>query len=115
MCSKTGTPHTTCNGRTAREAAIYPFQLCKAILEGLHQHLIRKGKLKKGINALLIGTEDFESDERLWNESVSVLQLEAVKTALGDVYDATTGQLLKGELVKQARRVVHGHKRVLEA
>ena len=43
VCSKTGTPHTTCNGRTAREAAIYPFQLCKAILEGLHQHLIRKG------------------------------------------------------------------------
>ena len=35
VCSATGTPHQTCSGRAAREAAIYPFAMCGAILEGL--------------------------------------------------------------------------------
>ena len=34
-CSATNSAHTTCNGKTAKQAAIYPFQLCKAILECL--------------------------------------------------------------------------------
>ena len=38
VCSATRTPHPLCSGRTAREAAIYPFEMCKAILEGLRKY-----------------------------------------------------------------------------
>ena len=39
VCSATNTPHQVCSGRAARDAAIYPFAMCKAILEGLRNYL----------------------------------------------------------------------------
>ena len=49
----THTPHQQCSGRTAREAAIYPFAMCRAILEGLRQYLTNQGRRRDGINAVL--------------------------------------------------------------
>ena len=43
-CSRAkGGKHTTCSGQAARGAAIYPFRLCKAILQGFRNQLRRDG------------------------------------------------------------------------
>ena len=36
--SATGTAHQQCSGRTARGAAIYPFVMCQAIVEGFRKY-----------------------------------------------------------------------------
>ena len=40
--------HGSTTGRAAREAAVYPFRLCKAMLLGLHRQLRAEGKLRDG-------------------------------------------------------------------
>jgi hypothetical protein len=48
-CSRPGGGrHQTASGRTAREAAMYPFKLCRAILEGCRNQLRRDGRLHDG-------------------------------------------------------------------
>ena len=42
--------HVPASGRVAREAAIYPFQLCKAILEGLREEMISRGRMLANLN-----------------------------------------------------------------
>ena len=76
MCSD-GSQHTVCNGTTARKAAIYPFDLCKAILEGFRNHVEQQGRPVKGICAL---TPVLESDSRTEDQleaSLEILKLEA--------------------------------------
>ena len=41
--------HQTCGGRTARDAAIYPFQLCKAILQGFRNQLRKDGVMEVNV------------------------------------------------------------------
>ena len=48
ICSATGTPHRHALGKVAREAAIYPFLLCKAMLVGLCKQLREDGHLTAG-------------------------------------------------------------------
>jgi len=48
ICSYTGTPHRHATGKVARDAAIYPFLLCKAILLGLCKQLRGDGHLTAG-------------------------------------------------------------------
>jgi len=50
---KTHTPLAVCSGRTARDAAIYFFKLCNAILEGLGRHLASKGRNKSNVNSVM--------------------------------------------------------------
>ena len=42
VCSFSGTPHAVCSCETAREAALYPFKLCRAILMGFGDYLDEK-------------------------------------------------------------------------
>jgi hypothetical protein len=48
ICSATGTPHRHATGKVARDAAVYPFLLCKAILVGLCKQLREDGHLTAG-------------------------------------------------------------------
>ena len=46
-----------CSSKVARDAARYPFMICKAILTGIHQQLQRKQQFQAGIHALLPGAD----------------------------------------------------------
>ena len=48
ICSATGTPHRHATGKVARDAAVYPFLLCKAILLGRCKQLREDGHLTAG-------------------------------------------------------------------
>ena len=49
QCSRRGGgQHAQCMGKTARMAAIYPFRLCAAILQGLNKQLVRDGIIVPG-------------------------------------------------------------------
>ena len=48
-CSSGNLPHATASGRVAREAAVYPFKLCEAILRGMRNQLRIQGRLRPGI------------------------------------------------------------------
>ena len=49
-CSRAGGgQHGTTTGRAAREAAVYPYKLCKAILTGLSKQLKAEGRMRDGV------------------------------------------------------------------
>ena len=49
-CSRRkGGTHREASGRVCRESAIYPFELCKAILMGCRRQLVMDGRLVVGI------------------------------------------------------------------
>jgi len=113
-CSRrTGGRHATASGRVAREAAIYPFKLCRAILEGCKNQLLKDGKLlagARGIQALFdddhveyldaLTGEKLNGEEKAAAEKVfNVTSHEAM------VKDSVTGQPLEPLLVKAARKL----------
>ena len=52
-CSRQGGGrHMTASGRLAREVAVYPFVLCKAILNGVQQQLRADGLVQTGIHGM---------------------------------------------------------------
>ena len=60
-------------------------------------------RLVKGICTLNAEAEqDFHADDQP-EASLELLKLEAARHQLGDIFDATTGQLLKGHLVAEAK------------
>ena len=58
MCSRTTSLHATCNGKTAKEAAIYPSEMCAAILKGLKRHLEESGRILPGLGVILPRSTD---------------------------------------------------------
>ena len=88
FCSATGTRHWPCTGTTARQAAIYPFQLCKAILTGFRAQLGADGIWNSGEEGLHYANES-HSSVRGGDEDEPV----------------QSGQPLCPELVKRAREV----------
>ena len=77
--------------------------MCQAILEGLRDHIEEEGRLVKGICSLYSGNRtDFHTEDQP-ESSLKLLKLAAARHQLGDIFDATTGQLLKGCLVAKAR------------
>ena len=105
VCSATMSQHAICSGKTAKEAAVYPFKMCRAILQGLRQHLQKTGRTRDGLNAILPCCEtDLDLVEGQERESSWVLSAVAGEaTHHGDFYDTVTGQMLKGQLVTEAR------------
>ena len=91
ICSANGMRHVTCNGVTAKQAAIYPFAMCEAIFRGLREHLDEQGRCMPGINAAM----PLQGD---WDEENPETSPEGE-----EFYDATTGQLLDPVLVRKAR------------
>ena len=123
--------HIPASGRIAREAAIYLFQLCRAILEGLREEMIARGRLIANLNVfapvqLLEGTLGVNPTAH-WatgapggngdgREINIASDAEASAGRCGrtgsmptshvvpDVTDSVTGQVLRGELVEASRR-----------
>ena len=88
-CSRPGGGrHATASGRVAREAAVYPFRLCRAILEGCRNQLRRDGRLVDGVHGY----------QGLFDEDVAPLLQPSF-------YDAFTGERLSGEEGVAAQKV----------
>ena len=84
-----------CEGVVARDAAVYPRELCRAVLRGITAQLREDRRLQPGC----YGLQALNDDE------------EAVRSALGPEQgfsgkyrDDLTGQVLKDTLVQEARR-----------
>ena len=54
-CSHSPGGHDACSGRVAKEAAIYPFKICEAILKGLRKHLEEQGITRSNKNKEIQG------------------------------------------------------------
>ena len=90
-----GGSHVICEGVVARDAAVYPRELCRAVLRGITAQLREDRRLQPGC----YGLQALNDDE------------EAVRSALGPEQgfsgkyrDDLTGQVLKDTLVQEARR-----------
>ena len=146
-CSaRPGRRHAPCSGSAARRAAVYPLELCKAILQGCRNQLRADGRLRVGqigIQAMHMELEDVPL-QKLEKKAERFMHLDAeardhedyvvyvdaltgkpvekdvaeaakkhfaeiLKVSSGDgveekFYDSVTGQLLQGELVREARK-----------
>ena len=71
-----GGQHTTCAGRAARLAAVYPFELCKSILLGCRNQLRVDGMFVLGIVGIQPKPTDGMSDEQLQRRVMRLLNLE---------------------------------------
>ena len=129
LCSATGTPHRHALGKVVREAAIYPFLLCKAILVGLCKQLREDGHLTAGSCGFTSWNETVEnlSDAYVNREAKHILALSggdeeeseeehpdvsskdnkpcyATPQAEKPIKDAMSGQILDRGLVAIARQ-----------
>jgi hypothetical protein len=104
VCEFTERPHTPCSGKDAIEAAKYPFEIWGAILVGPRNHLKKEGRLLNGVYGILPsipkGSDMCEEEENCLQLPFVILEAKG----LGDVFDAATGQVLRGELVREARK-----------
>jgi hypothetical protein len=110
-----GQPHAIASGRAAREAAVYPFKLCKAILIGFRNQMVRDGRLPRGTHGFqaifeedAVGYFDALTGEVLDGDDVK-LAVNAFTPSTGRtsaVYlDSVTGQPLESALVEKAREL----------
>ena len=90
-----------CSGRRARMAAIYHFDLCKAILIGFRNQMTSDGKCQTGMVGMLA-----EEDDTATVLHVGMTEAQASRAeAEGEVFhDDMTGQLLSPDLVRAARQ-----------
>ena len=114
-CSRRGGGrHVSVSGRVAREAAVYPFKLCRAILEGCTNQLMANGKMKAGMLGL---QPQFEEDVVLYYDHATGALLEGEDAIAAEKVfavqpqhhenfrDSVTGQPLRAELVRAARKL----------
>ena len=95
-CSRTkGGKHVLCSGKVAREAAIYPRELCRAILRGITRQLHEDRRLKDGC----FGVQAEDDEEEIMEQCRG-----PEEGYSGKYRDDLTGQVLKDELVTKARR-----------
>ena len=95
--------HKLCSGGRARDAAIYPFALCKAILQGIrnqmrHDHRLQEGMC--GLQALEVETQNVVANLFEIDGDVEACTM----SKAGKVLDSLTGQPLDIELVRKARQ-----------
>ena len=95
QCSRpTGGKHAKCSGIHAKDAARYPRGLCQAILRGVTQQLRADELLKDGCYGVQVADDEAEIQRNTHSPELGYS---------GKYRDDLTGQLLKDELVKQAR------------
>ena len=118
-CSRRGAGrHATASGRVAREAAIYPFKLCRAILEGCRNQLRKDGRIHDGMygiqglfeedsaQTLMSSYHDALTGERLSVEESAVAERVFAVHSKDEVFkDSVTGQPLEKALVRAARKL----------
>ena len=115
-CSRhSGGKHVTASGRLAREVAVYPFVLCKAILMGLQRQLRHDGLLRAHVHGLqpvfeedrdVTTYRDFETGSLLnVTEFPHIEQAFKLQTKGPEKFvDSVTGQPLDAALVRAARK-----------
>ena len=105
-----------CEGKTARDSAIYPFKLCKAILQGFRNQLRDDELLTIGVAGMQHpqnATDDqlrkkigriygIAMGEEFAEDGEDLMKLQAQGGRV--IKDAITGQALNPELVREARR-----------
>ena len=101
LCSMGG-QHRICSGGRARAAAIYPFVLCKAILQGLKNQMRHDQRLHPGVHGLQNPTDDIEV--MLLNALIDEEAQGRTKDRERKFYDGLTGQPLDPDLVREARK-----------
>ena len=89
-----GGKHQTCSGKHAKAAARYPQALCRAILRGIRDQMREDSILKDGCFGVQVPDEDVEVEENIKS---------AAQGYSGRYRDDLTGQVLKDDLVKEAR------------
>ena len=101
-----------CNGRTAKEAAIYPFELCKAMITGFRNPMLVDGRLSRGSAGLnCIMRDDLEDEGPTDLQGVLVAEnsyslILKLQVENGEVFlEDLTGQRLDPALVKAARKL----------
>ena len=100
-----GGRHATCSGNRAKAAAVYPFRLCKAILEGFSTQLKIDQKLARGIYGIHCDVEvDLVLQDQCseWMDAKTTSELNAMQQ-VERYLDAVTGQPLIPALVRAAR------------
>ena len=102
LCSRSqGGAHHPCSGRAAMMAAVYPFELCRAILVGCRNQLQKDGIFV----AELVGMHAPEEILNILELETSVEEIFNVRVHGKTQYrDEITGQPLIPELVHQARK-----------
>ena len=85
-----------CSGRIAKEAAIYPRGLCKAVLRGIRNQLKSDGLLKDGCYGIQAPDDDAEIERNLRGPEQGYT---------GQFKDDLSGQVLKDDMVRAARAV----------
>ena len=94
-CSRRGGGrHVVCSGRVARRAAIYPFELCRAILVGFARQMRIDGVIQDNV----VGMQLIEEAE----EQLHVMAVEAGGAGGSTYRDDLTGQSLDPSLVAAA-------------
>lgn len=109
QCSRReGGRHRVAEGKLTATTAIFPFKLCKAILKGYRRQLIEDGRLTLGV----VGIQQPETeltDRQIEQRCCRLLNLEVEHQVLlsegePQFKDAITGQVLRPDLVREARR-----------
>ena len=95
VCSRGGS-HVHCTGRIAKEAAIYPRGLCQAVIKGIVDQLKQDRLLKSGCFGVQVADDEEEIESLCQSVSTGYS---------GKFKDDLTGQVLKDELVHDARRI----------
>ena len=71
MCAN-GLRHASCTGKRAEQAAIYPLELCKAILKGITNHLATVGLMHQGCVGIMQDAEEEANffDDYMQNDDI---------------------------------------------
>ena len=94
-CSRAkGGEHAMAEGRIARDASVYPRELCRAVLRGVSLQLKDERKLKAGCYGIQAVDDEEEIKESIYSPANGYS---------GQFRDDMTGQVLRDDLVKIAR------------
>ena len=106
-CSR-GRRHALCNGQRAKDAAIYPFELCRAILTGFRDQMVADGRLQRGcvgLNCVMWDGGEPRADEDYYVAGGSDGHILKFAVAGDEKFvDDLTGQPLDPILCRAARR-----------
>ena len=93
QCTRpSGGKHVMASGHVAREAAVYPRNLCKAIIRGMMDEMHSRGIWRPGEVGMHAVADEDNLDQTIASEKCS-----------GAYRDDISGQLLRDDLVKEAR------------
>ena len=99
-CSrKQGGKHAPCAGSICREMAKYPRELCRAVIRGFTTQLHADGRLRHRCYGIQMVDDD---------PDVQLLACGPGQGYSGKYKDALTGQVLRDDLVEEARKVEVG-------